>query len=123
MNPTMSFDGGSIKLRPLTLKGEASTADGVTISKTNGGTVTYRDKVAYKPEMKNATVSFNLNNASDVKVVVTDLAGNAVYTNNVANAAAGKYEFAINTNEMAAGVYTVNFTANNTVVTKKLVIK
>jgi hypothetical protein len=51
------------------------------------------------------------------------LAGNAVYTNNVANAAAGKYEFAINTTGMAAGVYTVNFTANNTVVTKKLVIK
>lgn len=59
MNPTMSFDGGSIKLRPLTLKGEASTADGVTISKANGGSFTYRDKVAYKPEMKNATVSFN----------------------------------------------------------------
>ena len=59
MNPTMSYDGGSIKLRPLTLKGETSTADGVTISKTNGGSFTYRDKVAYKPEMKNATVSFN----------------------------------------------------------------
>lgn len=59
MNPTMNFDGGSIKLRPLTLKGETSTADGVTISKANGGSFTYRDKVAYKPEMKNATVSFN----------------------------------------------------------------
>lgn len=59
MNPTMSFDGGSIKLRPLMLKGETSTADGVTISKANGGSFTYRDKVAYKPEMKNATVSFN----------------------------------------------------------------
>ncbi len=59
MNPTMTFDGGSIKLRPLTLKGEASTADGIVISKVNGGSFTYRDKVAYKPEMKNATVSFN----------------------------------------------------------------
>lgn len=59
MNPTMTYEGGSIKLRPLTLKGESSTADGVTISKANGGTFTYRDKVAYKPEMKNASVSFN----------------------------------------------------------------
>ena len=59
MNPTITFDGGSIKLRPLTLKGEASTADGIVISKVNGGSFTYRDKVAYKPEMKNATVSFN----------------------------------------------------------------
>lgn len=59
MNPTMNFDGGSIKLRPLTLKGETSTADGITISKANGGSFTYRDKVAYKPAMKNASVSFN----------------------------------------------------------------
>ena len=59
MNPTLTYDGGSIKLRPLTLKGEASTADGIVISKVNGGSFTYRDKVAYKPEMKNATVSFN----------------------------------------------------------------
>ncbi len=59
MNPTLSYDGGSIKLRPLSLKGEASTADGVVISKANGGSFTYRDKVAYKPEMKNASVSFN----------------------------------------------------------------
>ena len=83
----------------------------------------FKLNVYQKPATDNATVSFNLNNTSDVKVVVSDLAGNAVYTNNVANAAAGKYEFAINTTEMAAGVYTVNFTANNTVVTKKLVIK
>lgn len=59
MNPTLNYEGGSIKLRPITLKGEASTADGLTISKANGGTFTYRDKVAYKPEMKNATVAFN----------------------------------------------------------------
>ena len=89
----------------------------------NEAAAEFKLNVYPNPATDNATVSFNLNNASDVKVVVTDLAGNAVYTNNVANAAAGKYEFAINTNEMAAGVYTVNFTANNTVVTKKLVIK
>lgn len=59
MNPTMTFDGGSIKLRPLTLKGEVSTTDGIVISKTNGGSFTYRDKVAYTPAMKNASVSFN----------------------------------------------------------------
>lgn len=89
----------------------------------NEAAAEFKLNVYPNPATDNATVSFNLNNASDVKVVVTDLAGNAVYTNNVANAAAGKYEFAINTAEMAAGVYTVNFTANNSVVTKKLVIQ
>ncbi len=58
MNPALNYNGGSQKLRPYTLKGEAvTTGEGVTISKANGGTFSYKDKVAYKPEMKNTILS------------------------------------------------------------------
>lgn len=75
------------------------------------------------PAVDGASVAFNLTSASDVSVAVVDLAGKTVYTSRVVNAAAGKHAVAINTTEMAAGVYTVNFTANNTVITKKFVVK
>lgn len=75
------------------------------------------------PAADQTTVSFELPNAADVTVTVTDLSGKTVYTNALANTAAGKHNVSINTAELAGGVYTVNFNANNTVVTKKLVVK
>ncbi len=75
------------------------------------------------PATESTTVSFNLKNNADVTVVVTDLAGKTVSSATVTNAAAGKNKVAINTATMAAGVYTVNFLANNTMITKKLVVR
>ncbi len=59
LNPTLNYEGGSMKLRPMTLKGEGVTTEGVTISKASGGSFSYRDKVAYKPEMKTSTLTVN----------------------------------------------------------------
>lgn len=75
------------------------------------------------PAVNEATVSFELTNTSDVTVTVTDLAGKTVYTNNLGNTIAGKHNVEINTAALAGGIYTVNFSANNSVVTKKLVVK
>jgi hypothetical protein len=75
------------------------------------------------PAADETTVSFELPNAADVTVTVTDLSGKVVYTNTMANTTAGKHNVAINTAELAGGVYAVNFNANNTIVTKKLVVK
>lgn len=75
------------------------------------------------PAADAANVSFELPNTADVAVTVTDLSGKVVYSNVMANTAAGKHTVNINTAAMAGGVYTVNFTTNNTVVTKKLVVK
>ncbi len=75
------------------------------------------------PAVNEANVSFELTNASDVTVTVTDLAGKVVYTNNLGTTAAGKHNVEINTAALAGGIYTVNFNANNTVVTKKLSVK
>jgi CRISPR/Cas system CSM-associated protein Csm3 (group 7 of RAMP superfamily) len=64
-----------------------------------------------------------LKNNADVTVVVTDLAGKTVSSAALTNATAGKNKVDINTASMAAGVYTVNFVANNTMITKKLVVR
>ncbi|MDH4474129.1 MAG: T9SS type A sorting domain-containing protein [Fluviicola sp.] len=75
------------------------------------------------PAVNEATVSFELTNTSDVTLTVTDLAGKVVYTNNLGNTTAGKHNVEINTAVLAGGIYAVNFSANNSVVTKKLVVK
>ena len=75
------------------------------------------------PATEQTKVSFKLNNASDVAVTVTDLAGKVVFTENTSNAAAGQHEVSISTANLAGGIYTVNFAANNSIVTKKLVVR
>lgn len=75
------------------------------------------------PAVNEAKVAFELQNASDVVVTVTDLTGKVVYTNNLGNTAAGKHSIDMNTAAFAGGIYTVNFAADNTVVTQKLVVK
>lgn len=81
------------------------------------------DVVMYpNPATEVTTLSFNLKNNAAVNVIVTDLTGKTVAANALTNAAAGKNSVEINTAEMAAGVYTVSFVANNTTITKKLVV-
>lgn len=75
------------------------------------------------PAVNEAAVSFELTNSADVTLTVTDLAGKVVYTNVLGNTAAGQHSVGINTAALAGGVYAVNFSANNAVVTKKLVVK
>jgi len=75
------------------------------------------------PAVNEAKVSFELANASDVTITVTDLAGKVVYTNALANSAAGKHSVQINTEAFAGGVYTVNFNTNSAIVSKKLIVK
>lgn len=82
------------------------------------------DVVMYpNPATEVTTLSFNLKNNAAVNVIVTDLTGKTVAANTLTNAAAGKNSVEINTAEMAAGVYTVSFVANNTTITKKLVVR
>lgn len=75
------------------------------------------------PTNNEATVSFELANASDIVITITDLTGKTVSTLNLGNTAAGKNTVEVNTTAFASGVYTVNFTANNAVSTKKLIVR
>jgi len=89
----------------------------------NEETAQFAVNVFPNPAVNEAKVSFELANASDVTITVTDLAGKVVYTNALANSAAGKHSVQINTEAFAGGVYTVNFNTNSAIVSKKLIVK
>jgi len=50
--PYLKYNGGTLDLAPLTLKGEKAEGEGTVISTANGGTITYTDNFDYKPEMQ-----------------------------------------------------------------------
>lgn len=75
------------------------------------------------PAAENATVKFELANATDVEFNVTDLSGKVIFTNNLGNVTAGAHTLNIPTADMANGVYLYNFIAGETVVSEKLVVK
>ena len=50
--PYLKYSGGSLDLKPLTLKGEKAEGEGTVISTSEGGTITYTDNFDYKPEMQ-----------------------------------------------------------------------
>jgi outer membrane protein OmpA-like peptidoglycan-associated protein len=49
--PVITYDGGSVALKPMNFKGENVTGDGVPVSYANGGTFTYTDKIPYHPNL------------------------------------------------------------------------
>ncbi len=60
LNPAINYNGGSVKLKSVFLKGESVVdGNGTTISKVSGGSFTYKDRVAYIPAMENATLVLN----------------------------------------------------------------
>ena len=73
------------------------------------------------PTTANATLRFDLQNTSDVVVVVTDVAGKTMQTNSFNQLTAGAQEITLGAEQWAAGIYTVNITSNGNSVTKKFV--
>ena len=73
------------------------------------------------PTTANATLRFDLQNTSDVVVVVTDIAGKTMQTNSYNQLTAGAQEITLGAEQWAAGIYTVNITSNGHSVTKKFV--
>jgi len=50
--PFLKYNGGSLNLKPLTLKGEAALGEGTVIATKTGGSITYTDNFQYIPEMQ-----------------------------------------------------------------------
>lgn len=75
------------------------------------------------PATDNATVNFNIANASDVSIEVIDITGKVVKTVSLNNVAAGANSAELNVAGFAAGIYSVAVKTNDSSVTKKLVIK
>jgi hypothetical protein len=73
------------------------------------------------PTQGNATLRFDLQNASDLTYTVTDVAGKIMQTTSLNSLAAGSHELSINAESWAAGIYTVSIESNGTTLTKKFV--
>ena len=57
IQPVFTWEGGSIPLNPLTLKGENVNGEGITINYENGGRFTYTDELDFKPGMESGRVT------------------------------------------------------------------
>jgi hypothetical protein len=75
------------------------------------------------PTTGNSEVTFALENTQDINVTVYDVAGQLVFSNNMGTVQKGTHSFEINSAVFNAGVYMVNISTNDGVVTKKLIKK
>lgn len=74
------------------------------------------------PATDNVNITYSVSQESNVSVSVVSVTGKVVYSNNVGNVAAGKYNENINSSEFANGVYFYTLTVNGEETTKKLII-
>lgn len=75
------------------------------------------------PASDEVSVSFNLNDASDVTVEVMDLTGKVMATVMSANNVTGMQKSVVNTTNYAAGMYVINITTNEGSIQRKFVKK
>ncbi len=65
LEPYLKYEGGSLALKPMLLKGEKAEGEGTVVDFKQGGPLTYTDVFDYKPEMQ----------SSELWVKVTSLKG------------------------------------------------
>ncbi|MFY7706998.1 MAG: T9SS type A sorting domain-containing protein [Flavobacteriales bacterium] len=80
-------------------------------------------KVYPNPADVNATVEFSLLNSENVTVIVRDIAGRQVSTQNFGVRAAGAQRLTLDVNNFGAGVYSVSIQAGSNVATSQLVVR
>lgn len=73
------------------------------------------------PTTANATLRFDLQNTTDVTVLVTDVSGKIMQNNSFNQLVAGAQEITLAAEQWAAGIYTVRITSNGQALTKKFV--
>jgi hypothetical protein len=74
------------------------------------------------PANESTRVSFELKNEADVTVQVTDMAGKVVLSNSL-GFVSGSQQVEFNTSNLQAGAYLINVISNDSISTKKLIIK
>jgi tetrahydromethanopterin S-methyltransferase subunit F len=88
----------------------------------NENTTQVIDAVIYpNPTSSTSTVEFNLVNASEAIISITDLSGKIVSERNLGQLNAGANATEINTTSFNAGVYYVTIASNGSSITKKLI--
>ncbi|MCC5923420.1 MAG: T9SS type A sorting domain-containing protein, partial [Crocinitomicaceae bacterium] len=74
------------------------------------------------PAVNQTTIAFELENASDVNITVTDMSGKVMLNEVMLNAGAGKNELNISTANFANGMYFLNLSSGNINAQKKIVV-
>ncbi len=80
-------------------------------------------KIYPNPASDNATIMFELKQAENVKVNVTNMLGETVFTADNGNMTAGKHSMNLDASKYAAGMYFVSFTVGSKQITEKLSIE
>lgn len=57
--PALNYEGGSILLKPMVLRGEKTKGQGLMIGSANGGSFTYTDEIAYQEGMDQSQLVLN----------------------------------------------------------------
>ncbi|MBA2406862.1 MAG: T9SS type A sorting domain-containing protein, partial [Chitinophagales bacterium] len=75
------------------------------------------------PASENATISFSLDEESQVRIALMDVNGKLI--KEIANAkySEGIYQLSFNSKDLSSGVYLIQLTTNEELVSKKLVIE
>ena len=79
-------------------------------------------KVYPNPVSSALNLAFDLQNAMDVNITVTDLSGKVVYTNKSLKGSVGTNVMTIDTKAMNNGMYVLNVISDNNVVSKKFTV-
>jgi hypothetical protein len=80
-------------------------------------------KVYPNPADVNATVEFNLLNSENVTVIVRDIAGRQVATQNFGVLPSGAQRLTLDVNNFGAGVYSVSIQAGSNIATSQLIVR
>ncbi len=83
ITPVLKYNGGSVALKSITLKGEKAEGDGKVINSKTGGEITYSDVIDYKPEMNVSELVIKAKATKGKKVIEFDevkIADGVIYT-------------------------------------------
>lgn len=75
------------------------------------------------PASGNVKISFEYDNAAQTSISIMNMMGQEVYSQNKGNLTSGKHGFQLDISDLVPGLYTVSLRAENTISTKKLLIK
>ncbi len=75
------------------------------------------------PSHGNSTLTFNLENQSNIFISVTDLTGKVALTNEMGSLNSGSHKLSLNTEALSNGVYFVNINSNGVTSSQKLVVR
>ncbi|MDE7150245.1 MAG: hypothetical protein K2O01_07565, partial [Bacteroidales bacterium] len=59
LQPALNYEGGSVLMKPVVLRGEKTKGQGTLIGSANGGSFTYTDEIAYTEGMDQSRLVLN----------------------------------------------------------------